>query len=312
LKKWCTIKPGDTVDLIAPAARCADALLTDVIKLLTSWGLHCNVPPDIFGDDLLCANNDARRFEQLNAALTNTTSKAVICVRGGYGSARLIPMLEKIAAPNHNKLFVGMSDITALHIFLQQQWQWPVLHGAVALDKFSPESIQQLKEVMFGEIATLKFADLIPLNAIAAKETIIASTITGGNLTLVQACLGTSWQLKPNNKIIFLEEVNERGFRVDRMLEHLKQAAIFTGIKALLLGDFTKGEEPDGTSKVPAVIERFAKEADFPVLQISGIGHGFINKPLPLGTKVNISLGRKPMLECFFVPPFEKGGLGGI
>lgn len=93
-------------------------------------------------------------------------------------------------------------------------------------------------------------------------------------------------------KLFFLEEVGERGYRVDRMLEHLRQAGIFNNAKAILLGDFIGGQEPDGSSLLEPVLERFAKNCEIPVVKLEGLGHGPINFPLPLGTMTQLELGK--------------------
>jgi muramoyltetrapeptide carboxypeptidase len=291
------LKPGDSVEIIAPASRCSDKHLAGLKALLSSWQLNCIVADTIFGDDLLCANTDEIRFQSLKNALLNPKTKAVICARGGYGSMRLIPELAKVTPPNSPKLFIGMSDITALHLFLQQKWQWPVLHGAIALDKFSPESIASVKSILFNEIQPIEFSGL-PLNSAAEKNKIIESTIIGGNLCLIQTSIGTIWQINGKNKIILLEEVGERGYRIDRMLEHLRQAGIFNDAAAILLGDFISGTEPNGTSLIKPVLERFAKTCEIPIVQIAGIGHDYINYPILLGTKSQLTLGNKIHLIC--------------
>jgi muramoyltetrapeptide carboxypeptidase len=292
------LKPGDCVEIIAPASRCTDERLSELKELLESWQLRCLVSKDIFGDDLLCANADEIRFQSLQQSLQNPETKAVICARGGYGSMRLIPALSEMTPPEKLKLFVGMSDITALHLFLEQHWQWPTIHGALAKDKFSPESIATLKSLLFGTVDQMTLPG-VALNALAANNQVIEATLTGGNLCLVQSSLGTLWQLDGKGDIIFLEEVGERGYRVDRMLEHLRQANVFQGAKAIVFGDFIEGEEPNGTSLVQPVLERFAQDCNIPVLQIEGVGHGYINFPLLLGTKAKLQLGNKITLTCF-------------
>lgn len=299
MKKLPTLKPGDSVEIIAPASRCSDLQLQELIELLTSWKLHCVVDKHIFGDDLLCANTDEVRFQLLKKALQNPETNAVICVRGGYGSMRLIPHLSSLPLPGVPKLFVGMSDITALHVFLQQQWQWPTLHAALTIDKFSSESIAAVKSVLFGEVSQVEYSGL-PLNIHARENGVIETSITGGNLCMVQASLGTTWQFDGRNKIIFLEEVNERGYRVDRMLEHLHQAHIFKEAKAILFGDFTQGHELDGTSLINPVLERFAERCNIPVIQVKGIGHDQTNYPLPLGTKAILQFGKSAKLRVCF------------
>lgn len=284
------LKANDKVEIIAPASRVSEKRLTELIDLLTSWQLQCIVSKDIFGDDLLCANSDDMRFNSLKNAFNNPETKAIFCVRGGYGCMRLIPELAKISPPKYLKLFIGMSDITALHLYLLEHWQWPVLHGALAIDKFSEESILASRSILFGDKVFTEIRGT-PLNEKATENLNIETTITGGNLCLVQASIGTLWQINSYNKIIFLEDVSERGYRVDRMLEHLKQAGLFENAKAICFGDFMDGFEPNGSSLVDPVLKRFAENCDIPVVKIEGIGHGRTNYPLPLGTKASLQLG---------------------
>lgn len=298
MQKLPTLKPGDTVEIIAPASRCSDQHLKELKELLSSWQLNCIVDKDIFGDDLLCANSDEVRFFGLKNALQNPEIKAVICARGGYGSMRLIPELNKIIPPISPKLFIGMSDITALNLYLQQQWQWPTVHGALALDKFSSESIAAMKSILFAEVQQMEFSGS-PLNKFAENKHIIDAPIIGGNLCLVQTSIGTIWQINANNKIIFLEEVGERGYRIDRMLEHLRQANIFKNAAAILFGDFIEGKEPNGSSLIQPVLKRFAESCEIPVIQVEGIGHGETNFPLVLGTNAKLKLGTTTKIVCY-------------
>jgi muramoyltetrapeptide carboxypeptidase len=290
------LKPGDTVELIAPASRCSDQQVADIKALLQSWDLVCLVNDNLFGQDLLCANSDEARLKLLEQALVNPDSKALICVRGGYGAMRLIPKLQTLQKPKTAKLFVGMSDITALHLFLQQQWAWATIHGAATLGQFSPESIASLKALLFGETKSIEFKGT-PLNPQALSNQTLLSSVTGGNLTLLQTSIGTSWELQAQNKIILIEEINERGYRVDRMLEHLVQAQVLDGAKAIVFGDFLKGEEPDGSSLIQPVLARFAANCAIPVVQIQGIGHGYVNFPIPFGTEAKLQLGEEIRLS---------------
>ena len=130
---------------------------------------------NIFGRDVLSSNNDRARFEQLRAALEAPDSRAVWCLRGGYGSLRLIPELVKIKLPDiPAKLFIGISDITSIYLYLNQAWQWPTIHGPL-LDRLGkglakPKFERELMKVVFGEITELEFPRLRPLNAAAQKS----------------------------------------------------------------------------------------------------------------------------------------------
>lgn len=298
MHKLPTLHPGDTVEIIAPGFRCTDQKLTNLQKLLTSWQLNCITAEDIFGDDFLCAHTDQNRFNSLKNALENSDVKAIICSRGGYGSMRLIPALSQMTPPDSPKILLGMSDITALHLFLERQWQWPSIHAGLAIDLFSPESHEKNKSVLFNEHEQIEF-QATPLNKAAENNLTINSTITGGNLTLVQTSIGTNWQINADNKIVFFEDTGERGYRIDRMLEQLRQVGIFRNARAIVFGDFIKGEELSGKALVQPVLKRFAECCDLPVVQIEGIGHGYINFPLLLGTPAKLNLGEGSRLLCY-------------
>lgn len=297
MKNFIPLKAGDLVEIIAPSSPCSYNQLSALKQLLESWQLNCIVKKDIFAKDLLCANSDEMRATHLKNALLNPSTKAIICARGGYGSMRLIPELAKMQPPRTPKIFVGMSDTTCLHLYFQQEWGWATIHGAAASDRFSKESIASLKSLLFAEDRQIHFNQLTPLNKQAQSEQIVTSSLIGGNLTLIQAGIGTSWQMNAKDKIILLEEIDERAYRIDRMLEHLQQAKIFKNAAAILLADFLGGKEPDGSSLVNPVLERFAEQSDIPVVKIENIGHGYMNLPIPLGTKAQLHLGKKIQLQ---------------
>jgi muramoyltetrapeptide carboxypeptidase len=296
-KTWKFLKPGTTVDIIAPAGGCTPDSLIQIKTLLKNWQLNPRISPDLLGTDLLCANTDENRFKQLQDALLNTESSAVWCLRGGYGCTRLIPELLKLNAPKTNKLFIGFSDITTLHVFLQQKWHWQTLHGPsinqVAHDRIDVTSIQELKKLIFGKLDQLLFS-LVPLNH-KNHATPIKAAITGGTLTLIQTSLGTPWQIDANDKILFLEEVNESAYRIDRMLQHVQQSGILQQVKAILFGDFIPPQENKETTLIQSVLTRFANEQRVPVLHIPGVGHGKTNRSLPLGSHTELSLDKKQL-----------------
>lgn len=288
-KSWLPLQAGDIIDIVAPASRWVDGELQQIQDLLQAWGLKARIPDNVYGNDLLCANSDEQRFLQLSNALADKSSAAVWCLRGGYGVTRLIPQLLQIAPPPQTKLFIGLSDITALHIFLQDKWGWQTLHAPsasqIAAQKIVPEDIAAFKQLIFGQQRQLTYP-LVALNKIRADVT---APITGGNLTLVQASIGTPWQIDAADKILFLEEVNERGYRIDRMLVHLTQAGILHKVKAILFGDFIGGLEPDGSSLIAPVLSRFAQQQQVPVYQCPGIGHDSKSAPLPFGRPAEIN-----------------------
>ena len=264
-----SLKPMDVVEIIAPGSGKTKEQLELSKEFLKTWDLTTRVSTDLFGPDLLHSNSHANRFIALREALYAPDSKAVWCLCGGTGSAWLVPELEKLTPPSRSKLFIGFSAITCLHIFLNQKWGWTTLHGPSLLElaenKLSSESVQAIKDIIFGQKRSLTFENLIPLNSSAKQVTDIQSTIVGGNLSLIQSGIGTNWNLNTNGKIFFCEDTNEKAFRIAERLEHLKQAGIFRRCKAIIFGHFTFDQENAAESKLCSqVLRRFAEETSIP------------------------------------------------
>jgi muramoyltetrapeptide carboxypeptidase len=295
------LEPGDVVDVVAPSSRCHPSVLENMKQLIESWGLRCHIPEDLFGDSLLYANSDEKRLQHLKQALLNPNSKAVWCLLGGFGATKLLPELSKIEAPPFSKSFIGFSDITALHLFLTDRWGWSTIHGPsgyqASLNRISMDSIQLLRSILCNKEFLLSYDQITPLNVSAQESNQINASITGGNLHLIQASIGTSWQINPVDKILFIEETNERAYRIDRTLEHLKQVGVFDRVRAVLFGDFIDKGEPDGRFLVQNVIQEFACGCTFPVLQIKNIGHGQINNPLVFGRMACLKVGHHSSLS---------------
>jgi len=293
------LEPGDVVDVVAPGFRCSDESLAAGVQFVRGLGLVPRVPRAIFGPDLLCATSDAHRLRHLLRALEAPDSSCVWCVRAGYGAIRLVePLLSKVP-PRRRKLFVGYSDATTLHYLLNHHWGWPSLHGPL-LDRLGSgavarEELEELRRVLLGGARGVEFADLVPLNAAARERRTLSSRVFGGNLTVLQSMLGTRLQRHPR-QMLFLEDVGERGYRVDRMLTHLAQAGGLRGVRAIVFGTFIGGREADGTELVPDVLRRFARTLRIPVLSGLAAGHGERQRPVFFNTRAELFCGPAPKL----------------
>ena len=257
------------------------------------------VPRDLFGGDLLCANRDAVRYRHLKRALNAPDSRAVWCVRAGYGAIRLIAALGSLPRPQRRKLFIGYSDATTIHYFLNRHWRWPSLHGPL-LDRLGlglarAHEVAELHRVLFGEQSQVVFEGLVPLNAAARRRRAIEGSVFGGNLTVLQSVLGTPLQ-RGHRGILFLEDIGERGYRVDRMLQHLRQAGALRELQAIVFGAFLGGEEADGRNLTLAVSRRFAQEQEFPVFGGVAAGHGPKQRPVFFRTSAVLHGGRRGRL----------------
>lgn len=293
------LRPGDLVEVVAPGFRCPPQNLQAGLAFLRDLGVQPRVPRTLFGADLLCAHSDRMRLKHLERALTAPDSRCVWCVRGGYGAIRLIGPLLRLTPPRRRKLLIGYSDATTLHYWLNQHWRWPSLHGPL-LDRLGSETlrredVEELRGVLFGTLRELVFAPLEPLNAAARRSHTVRGKVFGGNLTVLQTTVGTPLERRPRG-ILFLEDVGERGYRVDRMLQHLSQAGVFRNLRAIVFGAFEGGRESDGRLLVPAVLSRFANEQRIPVLAGMQAGHGEHQRPVFFGTPAELVCGIAPRL----------------
>jgi muramoyltetrapeptide carboxypeptidase len=302
VKNWIPLQPGDIIDLVAPGFPCKPETLEGALHFIRQWGFTPRLPERIFRKDILCASPDEVRFEHLSRALKAPDSKAVWCLRGGYGSIRLLPRLRQSRPPSQAKLFVGLSDITSLHVFLNQEWGWSTVHGPM-IDRLGQNLtpsrfVREMFEFVTGTSTTIEFGGLRPLNAVARRAGRVQGAISGGNLITLQSTLATEFEWQTRGRILFFEDIGERGYRVDRVLEHFRQAGRLKGIRAVVFGDFTGGKDPDGKDRVPAVLKRFAESLDVPVVKGVKCGHGPIQRPVPLGPSADLILGDSIRLVC--------------
>ncbi len=296
--KWEKLQPGDVIDIIAPGYPTKPEIIEAGKIILQERGYIPRVPADILSPQFFHSNSDEARFAQAKKALLAKDSKAIWCLRGGYGSNRLLPELAKIKKPNRAKIFIGISDVTSLHLFLNQNWKWCTLH-ATLLDRLAENRIdavlaQEIFDIINGKKHEMLFTGLKPLNARAEKTKKHQARIVGGNLTTLQCSIGTPWALKTSGEFLFLEDLGERGYRIDRMLVHLKQAGRLKNCEGILLGHFTGGDEPlspEGTTsnRVHEALQRFADEnPNLPVWSGIESGHGELLRTLPFGTPATI------------------------
>lgn len=283
---------GVKISVVAPSsANLGDEVIEKAIQKLKAHGFVPNVKKGyISKDNPFHSNSDEFRAKHLYEELTSNDTEYVWCLKGGYGAGRLIPLLKKMKKPKLTKTIIGFSDITALHIFLTQEWGMKCIHGATvsnaARKEFNEQNFLDIVEFIKNGELKVGLEDITSLNE---KKSKISGQMVGGNLCIVNSSVGTDWQINPKGKILFLEDVDEKGYQVDRMLNQMMQARVFQGVKAVLFGQFTGGVEKDGSDNTMFALKRFAKDVDFPVFKTESIGHAFINKPFLYGGKIVIN-----------------------
>lgn len=231
------------------------------------------------------SNSDEERFKDLYKALNIEDRNVIIwCINGGYGSAKLINYLQKQSKPKCEKIFIGYSDITALHLFLSQKWGWKTIHGPCLGELFKKDKnidnfLNLFDRLLRKDFTNRNFNKYIkPLNSAAEKfkDQIEYCKFTGGNLAIIQTSLGTNWQIDIKDKVLFLEDIGEVGYRIDRMLNHISSVINIKSAKAIIFGEFLKSDEFINFS-----IDNFVSlNPSIPIYKTDKIGHGKNNLPI--------------------------------
>lgn len=287
LKKPPRLNPGDTIQVIAPASPFDREAFERGVKRLREWGYQVHHRKDIYSKKRYLAGDDARRLEELQQALADPVNKAVFIARGGYGSGRLLPYLENWPPPAHAKILMGYSDISSLLNFIRQRWGWVTFHGPVVAkdisDRLGERGLHFLKKTLGdpGPLGNLKPSDMVALHPGRARGPLV-----GGCLSLVACTLGTPYQLNSEGCILYLEDVGEILYSLDRMLTHLRQAGLFSKAKGILFGPLKDAHDS------PQVIQEMLKDvlADLklPVLFGFPSGHTDDSWTIPLGLPVTL------------------------
>lgn len=287
-----------TIKLVAPASATDPEMIE---QLRTLAHLNIDIPDNIIEKNIIFhANSDEERLLQLKNALYDKSSNTIIwALRGGYGSARLIDHLSQCPKPEIEKIFIGYSDITALHLFLSQQWQWKTIHGAglakLLAPNQDPQNFQRIATIISKKEKTLTLYPLVPLNKAALSTKKISGRITGGNLSIIQTSIGTHWQIQTTGKILFLEEVGEEGYRIDRALNHLKQSGLLKDVHGIVFGQLIDALDlPSApvSNEITVALERFATDTHIPVFKNNQFGHGHTNYPIIYNAESEIILNK--------------------
>lgn len=281
------------IAVVAPASGLSDENARVARAIAEDMGIRLPERTMQYGVIPYNATGDETRLELLRQALNAPDIEVIWPVRGGYGSSRLLSSLADMPEPETRKIFIGYSDMTFLHLFLRK-WNWRTVHGAMFWEVSGAgrlgreENFRQLASLLSGAEKEIRYTGLRPVNDAAKNaDAPIEGAICGGNLTCLAAAAGTPWSLKGEGLILFLEDVKEQGYKIDRMLTQLIDAGTFEGARAVLLGAFTRGDE-----HTDYALERFAQGMDIPVFRTDQFGHGEKNYPLVFNSPAVIEKGR--------------------
>ena len=276
------LRSGDIVDIIAPSSAPESGKWRKGMKILQNWGLKPRLAKGALSPWLGHANTDSERLRFLKQAFLARDSQAVWMLRGGYGAQKLLPPLIK-ARPPLNKLFVGYSDGSALHLYLSRKTK-ASLHGPVIseLSDMASAALKRLKDLLFGQTREIEFKGLRLLNQ-AAKARTSAGPVRGGNLSLLSASVGTGYMASFKSCFVFVEDVHEPERKIDRMLRHLSHAGLLKEAKGLLLGSFP------ATARGQRMLKHFAEGLSLPVVAGLPCGHLRQQQALPFNIPARLS-----------------------
>jgi muramoyltetrapeptide carboxypeptidase len=293
--------PGDTVLLIAPSRSVSESDVAAFSRWVSVQGWRLEYAPNLFEVEHQFAGSDQHRSEDLIWAITHPTAKAIFTARGGYGCVRTVSKAEELCdsmgrissliellKQSPAKWLVGFSDITWLHLLFAKAnfqsihgpvaTQWNLTHGHI------DQNISHLAKTLVGDIVSL---DLSNSDVVRSKP--FAGELVGGNLSLLYASLGTSVQPNTAGKVLFIEDLDEYYYHIDRMLFSLKLAGLFDGIQGLLVGsmiDMNDNSVPFGRS-VKMMITELLACYDFPIIFDVPVGHDEENISIKLGADCN-------------------------
>lgn len=282
------LKKGDKIALVAPARKITEQELSPAVQLLQDWGLEPVIGKHCLGEFNQFSGNDAQRTSDFQTALDDSSIKAIIAARGGYGCIRIIDQLDFSNFNKHPKWIIGYSDMTVFHSFLHQKTNVSSIHATMPINFMkNVAATESLRKLLYGESIRYDFSSQ---NAIRIKNT--EGVLVGGNLSLLYAQLGSDSDLKTDEKILFIEDLDEYLYHIDRMMIALKRAGKLSRLKALLVGGFTDMKDnpvPFGKN-AESIITDAVKDFDYPVYFNFPAGHQDMNNAIMLGEKATIEV----------------------
>ncbi len=280
------LRPGDKVRLISPASAPKPEALARGVRLLREWGLEVEYAPHALDKHGYLAAPDSQRLADLNQALADPSVRAVICTRGGYGTQRILDGIDPEPVRQDPKLVTGFSDITALQMWLWQATGLASLHAPIAAwsdTRNGPTSIESLRSAAMSAEPIVVRRELSEPTSELVTPGRASGALLGGNVSLLAQGVGTSDLGDLSGAILFLEDVGEEPYRLDRMLTQLRRCGVLTNVAGIALGQFTDCiGAPDTWSVVEMLRDRLC-DLGVPVLGGLPVGHGPAQRTIPLG-----------------------------
>ena len=283
------LKKGDKVAIVATAKRITQEEVSFAVQLIESWGLDVVLGKHLFDIHHQFAGTDENRLSDFQTALNNPDIKAIICARGGYGTVRIVDKIDFSVFQKHPKWIVGYSDITVFHSHIFTHFKTETIHSTmlISFPTNTPEALESLRKALFGE----KTEYTIPHHTLNRIGT-VSAPIVGGNLSILQNVAGTNSDISTAGCILFLEDLDEYLYHIDRMMHNLKKSGKLNKLAGLIVGGMTVMKDnpvPFGKT-AEEIIWDAVKEFDYPVCFNFPCGHIDDNRSLILGRNASLKV----------------------
>ena len=283
-----SLKKGDIVDIISPANYVKEEELHAAISIIENMGLNVRISQYCLERYKRYAGTLEQRVDDFRSVLRNNDSKAILCSSGGYGSVQLLEYIVDDIAQNP-KWLIGFSDISSIHALYQSKGIKSV-HASMCRDMIIPPldkpSNGYLQKILFGDEIQYEFA--------SHKDNIqgcVTGRLVGGNLSVLSELMATPYNVFNKGDILFIEDVNEKLYKIERIFYHLKYAGVLESVKGLIVGRFENCNSQGRFQDIMELVLRFFPDRHIPICFDAPMGHISDNYPLILGGNVSLQVG---------------------
>ncbi|GAA0684672.1 MULTISPECIES: S66 peptidase family protein [Clostridium] len=283
------LKFGDTIGVICPASGDEKEKITSKIELLKSLGFNVKIGEHVYDKYGYLAGKDIDRAFDINSAFQDPSIDAIMCYRGGYGTMRMLPYVNFNLLKSNPKIFIGYSDITTLLNHVYRKNNLITFHGPMANSELKDDTLKSLLDTLMNgdKPFSIKNPDNTQLKSYGSKS--VSGIIVGGNLSLICATIGTPYEINFKDKILFIEEISEEPYSIDRMLCQLTLSNKLQQCAGFILGQFkdcSNGKE----LSLECVLEHYIFSLNKPVIYNFMCGHNTPNLTLPIGAKATLDI----------------------
>lgn len=286
------LKKGDKVAITAPSSPVPDEKLTVSIESIKYLGLEPVVMPSCSMHHGYLAGPDKQRAEDINTAFASEDIKGIFCLRGGYGTTRILPMIDFDMIRENPKVFIGYSDISSLHFNINQKANLITFHGPMPTTDYRVHegfTNDSLKTCLFAPEKLQNITNPPGEKMQVLRSGKASGKLVGGNLSLMAGTLGSPYEVDTKGKILFIEDVDEQPFRIDKMLTALSLAGKFSDCKGIILGTFERCTETEHPAlSLAEIFEEVVLPHDKPTILNLRAGHIYPQSTLPMGADISL------------------------